>query len=103
MWRGARRDVPIQALVVVARRLIILQEVAVRARTRAPDPPVAYGPFFAALALMAAAGGFSLAGVTRTWCDPSNHWLQGHSIWHLLSAGALYSLYRFYAALGRAQ
>ena len=48
------------------------------------------------------AGAFSLLDVTRVWCDPANHWLQGHALWHLLSAASLYALFRFYAALGPA-
>ncbi len=94
--------VPIQALVGFLIAAIIEQEILLKRKAQASDPPVAYGPFFASLALMAAAGGFSLADVTRTWCDPSNHWIQGHAIWHVLSACALYALYRFYATLSHA-
>ena len=32
------------------------------------------------------------------WCDPHNHYLQGHAIWHLLNALAIVFLYRFYRA-----
>ena len=41
---------------------------------------------------------FSLADVTRAWCDPDDHWLQGHALWHVLSAAALVLLQRFYAS-----
>ena len=41
----------------------------------------------------------SALDVTRVWCDPENHWLQGHAAWHLLSAASLVALYRFYAGL----
>lgn len=30
------------------------------------------------------------------WCDPTNHYLQGHAIWHLLCALAIWFLYGFY-------
>ncbi len=93
---------PIQALVGLLIAAIIEQEVLLKMKARGSEPPVAYGAFFAAIALLAAAGAFSLADVTRTWCNPSNHWIQGHAIWHLLSACALYALYQFYAALNRA-
>jgi hypothetical protein len=42
---------------------------------------------------------FSLADVTRPYCDPSNHWLQGHAIWHRLTAASLCAMFRFYERL----
>ncbi|QIK76082.1 ceramidase domain-containing protein [Nocardioides piscis] len=33
----------------------------------------------------------------RGWCDPHS-WLQGHAVWHLLSALAAYLLYRLYSS-----
>jgi hypothetical protein len=57
-----------------------------------------YSAYWLALALLGAASALSLADVTRAWCDPANHWLQGHALWHVLSAASLYALLRFYAA-----
>jgi hypothetical protein len=37
------------------------------------------------MAALAAGGVFSALDVTRTWCDPHSL-LQGHAIWHVLSA-----------------
>jgi hypothetical protein len=48
--------------------------------------------------LLGAAALASLADVTRAWCDPAS-WLQGHALWHVLSALALAQLFRFYARL----
>ena len=48
------------------------------------------------LALLATAGVFSLLDVTRTWCDPAHPYLQGHAIWHVLSALCLFVLYFHY-------
>jgi hypothetical protein len=81
--------------------VILAQELSIRRRSRAVGFGfvAGYRSFAAALLLLSAAGAASLADVTRTWCDPTNHWLQGHALWHLLSAGALYALYRFYAGL----
>jgi hypothetical protein len=39
---------------------------------------------------------FSIADVTRTWCDPHNHLVQGHAIWHFLSAAGLWFVFLFY-------
>jgi hypothetical protein len=50
------------------------------------------------LALLGAAGLASLADVTRAACDPES-WLQGHALWHVLSALALAALFRFYERL----
>ncbi|MGL4499979.1 MAG: ceramidase domain-containing protein, partial [Planktothrix sp.] len=34
--------------------------------------------------------------VTRIVCDPNNHFLQGHAIWHILTSFCFLFLYRFY-------
>ena len=41
----------------------------------------------------AAAFVFLILDITRTWCDPKNHILNGHAVWHLLSAAAIYLLF----------
>lgn len=92
--------IPIQILVAFLIALILGQELVIRRRARPGATP--YGLFFLALALLAAAGAFSLADVTRVWCDPRNHWLQGHALWHLLSAASLYTLFCFYRRLPKA-
>jgi len=33
------------------------------------------------------------------FCDPSNHWIQGHALWHLLTAASLYAMFRFYEGI----
>lgn len=30
-------------------------------------------------------------------CDPTNHILTGHAVWHILNAGAVFFIYRFYS------
>jgi hypothetical protein len=92
-------SVPIQSLVALLIVTIIGQEGLIRVRQPAGAPPVRYGLFAAALALIAAAGLSSLADVTRTVCDPTNHFIQGHALWHVLSACSLYALYLFYASM----
>ncbi len=34
-----------------------------------------------------------LLDITRKWCDPDNHFLNGHGVWHLLSAAAIYTFF----------
>ena len=55
--------------------------------------------FWMAVGLMGAASVCSVADLLRWMCDPSNHWLQGHALWHVLSALALLFAARHYALL----
>ena len=67
-----------------------------------PSHPYGFGinaPYFVALAMLTAASVCSALDVSRVWCDPGNHWLQGHAAWHVLTAGTLFWLYRFYERL----
>jgi hypothetical protein len=57
--------------------------------------------FLGALAFIGVAGGFSAADVSRRWCDPADHLVQGHAIWHVLNAvgiGLAYVHYRQFKA-----
>lgn len=50
------------------------------------------------LSLAAVLGAFVVWNATKTWlCDPDSL-IQGHAIWHLMCAVAVYSLYRYYAS-----
>ena len=40
--------------------------------------------------------GFWAADMSGAWCDPDNHFINGHAIWHLLDAIAIYFIYTFY-------
>jgi hypothetical protein len=88
--------IPIQGLVGVLIGFSIAQEWTLRRRAQAL---VRYAAYALALTLLLAAALFSLADVTRTWCDPNDPWQQGHAIWHVLSAVALLALFCFYAGL----
>lgn len=85
---------PIQALVAGSIAWLIGQEV-VLARTgrRAPS----YKWWFAALGCAAAGATCSALDLTRVWCDPHDHLIQGHAMWHILMALSLLCMYRFYA------
>ncbi len=90
--------VPIQGLVFVLIVFGVAQELTLRRRAPSAGDYRWYG---LALALMAGASVFSALDVTRVWCDPANHWLQGHALWHLLSAACLAALFAFYRGLPR--
>lgn len=40
--------------------------------------------------------GFWGADISGAWCNPDNHWINGHAIWHLLDAVAIYFVYTYY-------
>jgi hypothetical protein len=89
--------IPIQGLVLLLVLAMVGQEIAL---LRRDGPRPAHRFWWIALALMAAASACSALDLSRSWCDPDDHWLQGHALWHLLTAASLYALFRFYQALG---
>ena len=88
---------PIQSLVGLLIAVGLAQEWRLRRRD---GPSPAYRIYLVGLALLGAAAVASLLDVTRIACDPQS-WLQGHAVWHLLSALALAAFFRFYAELPR--
>jgi hypothetical protein len=97
----SQTTIPIQVLVGVLILVILGQELALHRGREADVVEADYGPFYLALILLAGAAAFSLADVTRVWCNPQNHWVQGHAVWHLLTASSLYALFVFYSRLPR--
>jgi hypothetical protein len=91
--------VPIQSLVVVLIVVMLGQELAIHRHADPAAKATDYRAYFVALALLTVAATFSLLDVTRIWCAPQNHWIQGHALWHLFSAASLYALFCFYAGL----
>jgi hypothetical protein len=89
-------EVPYQLVVLGAVLVIVGTEVHL---SRRAGPRESYRDFWLAVGLMAAAAACSVADVTRVWCDPGNHWLQGHAAWHGLSALALLFTARHHAGL----
>ena len=43
---------------------------------------------------------FSLIDATRIWCNPENHFIQGHGMWYISCALASYFAYLFYKQKG---
>lgn len=52
--------------------------------------------FFSSLLLMFLAAICSLSDFKRWYCDPDNHFIQGHAMWHLVSGISIYCLWRHY-------
>ncbi len=82
-------EIPIQGIVFA----LILVIVGTEALAHRRDPDGSLRFFFLSLALLCTAGTFSALDVTRTWCDPEHPVLQGHAIWHVLTALALLAAY----------
>jgi hypothetical protein len=56
-----------------------------------------YKYFFTGIVLVGLAQLASQLDLQRIWCDPSNHVLQGHALWHLLAAIGLTISYKHWA------
>lgn len=70
----------------------------VRNRSDGPDiNHIKYDNFWNAVLFLFVATICSSLDMSRTWCDPENHFVNGHSVWHLLSAVALFFIFLFYA------
>ena len=82
-----------QFIIAAAALVIVVSEV--RARRKQPVP---WGNLSVGLALLCVAQAASLADLTRVYCEPGS-WLQGHAVWHVMSAVALYFACRHYRAL----
>lgn len=89
--------VPIQGLVFILIVAIVATELWIR--WRAPDTPLHF--FALAIGLISAGAVFSVLDVTRTWCDPTHPFLQGHALWHVLSALCLLAAWFHYRQFDR--
>jgi Ceramidase len=72
--------------------VVAASEALLARRRRGTD----YADFLKALGLFLAAYAIWLLDVHEVVCAPSNHYLQGHAVWHVLNAFCFYFLYRFY-------
>jgi hypothetical protein len=82
---------PIQGIVFVLILAIVATEFMQRSRAGLDRRF-----FFASLAALTVAAGFSAADVTGAFCDPNDHFVQGHAIWHVLGATSLVFAAFFY-------
>ena len=72
---------PIQYLIIVATAFFLFSEFQVR-----HHKSVNYRYLFLGLGFIAAGEVFSIMDLKRIFCNPQDHIIQGHAIWHLLSA-----------------
>ncbi|NTV83388.1 MAG: hypothetical protein HGA23_03680 [Bacteroidales bacterium] len=88
----AKAGLPVQGIVMGLLAAVLATE-ALAARV---ETGVSRKWWWAALALIAAAAACSFADVSRLWCDPGDHVVQGHALWHVLGAAALFASYFHY-------
>jgi uncharacterized membrane protein YadS len=82
----------IQLIVVAIIIGIIITEIMARKAQK-----VAYSRFFyLGYGSLLVGGSFSASDVSRVFCNPNNHFIQGHAIWHVFSALCIYFIYRYY-------
>jgi hypothetical protein len=91
------RHWPFQWLIAAAAAAIVVTEVSARLRSRAER--VSPRHLVTSLVLLGAAQAASLADLKRVACDPDNHFVQGHAVWNLVSAQALYFACQHYRQL----
>ena len=94
--------IPIQLIVLVLILIVIGTEVGpARAilRRSGESGEIRNGEYYLACLCLGVAAIFSALDASRVFCDPDNHWIQGHAIWHVLSALSLYFCFRFYGRI----
>ncbi|MCO4794138.1 MAG: ceramidase domain-containing protein [Bacteriovoracaceae bacterium] len=85
--------VPIQSIVLIQALFLIFSELRLRSLEKGTN----YKYFYISIVFIASAATFSVLDVTRTMCDPHNHFFQGHATWHLLSAISVAFAFKFYS------
>lgn len=91
------RHWPFQWLIAAASVAIVATEISARLRRHAER--VSPRHLVTGLVLLGVAQAASLADLQRVVCDPDNHFVQGHAVWHLVSALALYFACQHYRQL----
>jgi hypothetical protein len=84
---------PYQFIIVGAAVLIIITEILAKRRSR----ETMGRDFYLAIGFFVSGAGSSVLDATRTLCVPES-WLQGHAVWHILSAIGAYFTARHYIA-----
>lgn len=90
MWAN---HLKIQLLIVVAVVVILLTEwqASIKEQKKAN-----HKFFLTGLIFVGSAFTFSVLDGSRAWCDPSNHIIQGHALWHILASIGLTLAYHHY-------
>jgi len=88
--------IPMQATVSVIVLIIIFTEAfAFIKKLGAPN----YKNFGFAMFFLILGVSSSALDLKRVECDPTNHWLQGHAMWHIFTAIMMYFIHKHYELL----
>lgn len=90
LWPLDAAGFMIQYIIAIAAAAIMISELAARKNEANPG---SMRPFWTAAAVLAVAESFSLSDASRLWCDPKNHVLQGHAVWHVLGGLGMALIY----------
>ena len=87
--------IKIQFIIAAAVLVILVTEFLCFQRR---EKPIKYHFYITGAVFMALAQTASILDAQRvSWiCDPTNHWFQGHALWHVLSAIGLTLSYKHY-------
>lgn len=90
--------IPIQLLVMSLILGIGVTELQLsRGQKMRPILPRSRSYFYKSLACLGIAAIFSFLDASRIWCNPKWHVVQGHAIWHIFSAMALFNAGKYHA------
>ncbi len=89
----AKTAFPIQGIVVLLVVATLATEVLA---TRASTTPVSHRALAGCLVFIVAAAAFSASDASGARCDPHDHLLQGHAIWHVLGAISMVFAHQHY-------
>ncbi len=98
-----RNELPVQQVFFIGVLVALGFEIfnARRAKVAGASGGISYKNLIVSLGLLALARLCATLDVNGVWCDPQNHWIQGHAAWHLLSAVSTIFLYRYYRQFAR--
>ena len=83
-----------QFLIVIAVVLILYTEYLARKNNSKPESSKF---LYAGLVGIIIAESFSIMDITRVMCNPENHVIQGHAIWHVTSSIALFLAFLYFS------
>ncbi len=97
--------VPAQALIALLILIIITLESIRRSNRRAQALSWNGHEFAIGLGFLVSGAALSALDISGKFCEPTNHWLQGHSLWHICTAITVIFVYRHfrYEAVQRSQ
>lgn len=85
-----------QGIIGLYTLVILLLEAFLYSRAGKARRWVDYNDFAISFIFILFAFDASVADVSRYLCDPNNHVLQGHAVWHVLGSVSVFFLFRFY-------